>query len=210
MYFYNKNKNTISENQPLVEIGQSTSFILHEISKPIKRIEKNPNKEDIEQIISFYNLANVLSIKVNNLKLDDVHIINVVNSIILKYSDALSTFNIQIVQNATDRNIILKSNCKLLEILIDNLIKNAIENNIQNNSSDDIYINISENELCIQNTLFNSDIEIEDMLRPGFSTKNGNMGMGLMIISNICNNLNHKLEININKKEKKLSFKIIF
>ena len=71
----------------------------------------------------------------------------------------------------------------LAEILINNLVKNAVKHNIDNG---DIVITLSPSALIIENSGLPFVGNAETMLERFAKGKNGNIGIGLAIVKQIC------------------------
>ncbi|MBW8324406.1 MAG: HAMP domain-containing histidine kinase [Prolixibacteraceae bacterium] len=71
----------------------------------------------------------------------------------------------------------------LAEILVNNLIKNAVKHNIQNG---DILITLSASALIIENSGLPFAGNAETLLERFAKGKNGNIGIGLAIVNQIC------------------------
>lgn len=199
-YFYYKKNSTITSNQPLVELAQTTSFLMHEISKPINRI-KNTNdyhNEDVKSIIELYTLASALSKNTNNYDNQLINLEKLMNKVISKYQSYIDQFNIEI--NLSNLNHSFELPEKNFEIVIDNIIRNAIEN-YSSNSKYFINIKLDDQKIIFENPSIFKIFDNYD-LTPGISSKPGHMGMGLYIIKRLLNAMNYQFEIFYDKNSK--------
>jgi signal transduction histidine kinase len=78
---------------------------------------------------------------------------------------------------------ILSMDAGLAEILINNLIKNAVKHNIDNG---DIVVTLSARVLIVENSGLPFAGNAETMLARFAKGKNGNIGIGLAIVKQIC------------------------
>lgn len=211
LYYFKKNQNTLAFNQPLVEIGQSTSFIMHEFSKPINRLMNSDqiNQEDVRSIIDLYSLAKILSNqnKSNNLSIETIKIDDLIYKILNKYQSFILEKSIQIFFSPS--GIEIKTSFLLLEIVIDNLIRNAIENKTDDNTTYIIYIQCSNKNITITNTSSKNNFNSSQPIF-GNSTKIGHMGVGLYIVHKIINQLGYKFSIEFNKMQSTTNASIDF
>lgn len=102
-------------------------------------------------------------------------------------------------------------NCKvfmdagLAEILINNLIKNAVKHNIQNGF---INVKLNESELIIHNSGADFKGDTDTLLQRFGKGENGNIGIGLAIVKEICEL--YKFGLNYTVSEKTHQISVIF
>lgn len=207
-YFYKKKNDQYEKQIPLIEMGKSTSFLLHEISKPISRIKNAPTQEDIEQVVNIFTLANSINANQSLIIRTKIDFKKLIDEILNEYHEYIEHYHIII--NIPSKKVEINTNRELITIAIKNLIKNSIENNIQNKLETPIGIDYSETYFQISNSLIDESIQEEDILKPGHSSKNGNMGMGMVIVTGVLKNLNHRLKTEIDRKKMKIAFTIFF
>lgn len=189
---------TLSFNKPLVELGASTSFLLHEVSKPLSRLNaKEKNSNDLNSVIELVNMAKTLSSGDAISSELEINLKEIITEVLSKYSDELAYFKVQVL--LTNLNVKVKSNYKLLFIIIDNLIRNAIENFEENFVDYKIAIEYENNILLISNDINESNLNFKVEL--GNSSKKGHMGVGLFLVSKLASSLNIKFN-NVIKNRK--------
>jgi signal transduction histidine kinase len=90
----------------------------------------------------------------------------------------------------------------LAEILINNLLKNAVKHNIQNGF---INLKLTEKELIIDNSGADFKGDTDTLLQRFGKGENGNIGIGLAIVKEICELYNFSLDYSVSEKTHKIS-----
>lgn len=186
-----------------VNLGKTSTFLLHEISKPIKRITPDSASfhSDIEQIKETLTIAQALrnnDIKIKeptNFKLNDL-----VNAGLDQYRGYIEHLQIKI-KNEIPKEAEVYVDLKYFKLVLDNLIKNAIEATIEIEEKEQRLISIQyqDKTLSISNP-FMTTVPLSEIFDPIRTTKEGNMGVGLYISNFICQNLSWKLKMATHKK----------
>ncbi len=127
---------------------------------------------------------------------DTVHLKTIIEDSLTQFEEFIQLRNINLNSNLED--FVIQINPGLAQTLITNLIKNAVRHNIQ-----DGYINIElKNQLL---TIENSGIPLrrksKEMFHRFTKGQQGNLGIGLAIVYEICSFYNYSLEY-MNKENK--------
>lgn len=85
----------------------------------------------------------------------------------------------------------------LAEILVNNLVKNAVKHNIHNGM---IHIDLSQNSLLVENSGLPFEGDTQSLLERFAKGKNGNIGIGLAIIKQICDLYNFRISYIVSEK----------
>jgi signal transduction histidine kinase len=201
-YFVTLPKIILSESdKKFADYGKTSSFIMHEIAKPLNRMNSNPEnfKEELERLNEIYSIANSLRNKENHqVKLETVDIETAINEIIHKYQDFIDLYHIQISIKIDIHNILTDK--KLMHFALDNFIRNAIEANVDFKGYRFLDIVVAGNNISIKNPFIDSNFSKNNLFKPMSTTKKGHMGVGLYISKMITDNLSHKLNIDISKE----------
>jgi signal transduction histidine kinase len=190
----------IKNDQKFTDYGKTSSFLMHEMAKPLRKMNQNPEcfQEELNRLNEIYSIASSLRNKENpQLVLEEVNIDKFVNEIINKYESFIQTYNIKTSVHADVHNILTDK--KLIQFSLDNLLRNAIEANVDFEGDRFIEIKISENKILIRNPFFDTSFSENNLFKPMSSTKKGHMGVGLYISKMISDTLGHKLHINASK-----------
>jgi len=87
----------------------------------------------------------------------------------------------------------------LAEILVNNLIKNAVKHNIHKG---DIFITLTASALIVENSGLPLARNAETMLERFTKGENGNIGIGLAIVKQICELYNFRISYIVLEKAK--------
>ena len=133
-----------------------------------------------------------------------------VDSLLDKYREYTNYINVNI--DSFDNEFIVKSNKPILNIVIKNILKNALEEVAENDSKMN-YIKIGKaqgNKGIIFSNNIKKKVKVKQVQEAGYSTKSNisNRGIGLYICKNLIAKTGHKLNIESDKKEFRVS--IIF
>lgn len=85
----------------------------------------------------------------------------------------------------------------LAEILVNNLVKNAVKHNIHNGM---IHIDLSQDSLLVENSGLPFEGDTQSLLERFAKGKNGNIGIGLAIIKQICDLYNFRISYIVSEK----------
>ncbi len=213
VYYYitlPKLKITESEKK-LANYGKASSFIMHELAKPIDRMIHNPNNlsQEINVIKDILNLSNSINHSAEKLE-ERIIVNNLVNQHLEKYQEYISDYEIKINLHDHGQKIELLSEEKSLNFIIDNLIKNAIEEvkDFENINKRVIKISIERNSLTIENNIKNSSIINQVEIVAFKSAKDGHMGVGLFLSELLANRI--KCSLKISKISEKFVATLIF
>lgn len=208
-YFYFKKNRDIDINSKFAQIGMNTSYLVHELGKPIFRLKNNLQRsnEEIEKIIEVYTIINDLK-KGSADKQEEINLSNIVRKILDEYDYILRELKIDLV--CETETIKCHGNKASIEIIIKNLLTNALEAS-KNTSSPSLLITSSnEKTLHIENNFIpKSDIFNEDDYILN-STKTGNLGVGLVLTKQLCqlNSIELKIKPDIQKNKFKVQLTV--
>jgi signal transduction histidine kinase len=188
------------EEKIFAQHGKASSFLIHEISKPINRLSANPDKfeEEIKQIKDIFNITKILNQKsLVEEKKEQVSILSVYKEVISKYKKEISELNIKINEGIEDFEI--QSDRKCIFIILDNLIKNAIEELV---TKDDkiIEVIICPKKFSISNKVLVQIKEPQFIGLTVHTTKDGHMGVGLFISRILCERLSFSIDFDVSSK----------
>lgn len=179
--------------------------------------EKSHSETTQEQLHTIYqasiNLSRiqkslVLLSKIGNLEYNRPEPLNLKDYLleaIELYAEASELKQIKLSYQLND--VLLNMDAGLTSILFNNLIKNAVKHN---NPKGYIEIYLSTNSLIIRNSGSPSELETNQLMERFVKGKQGNMGIGLAIIKEICelhhfdlsyqiiDKINHQIEIKFN------------
>lgn len=190
----------MKEDYRFSKIGKATSFILHEISKPIMSLDKNENlsSSHIEDLKNKLEIARQLQNGIVENVNEKILVKDILNKIIEEKSHFLNFFEIKI-ETKVDSSVWF-ADPKLIYTVMSNIIVNAIEatSKVDQVESRIIKIELKESDLIISNP-FQSTIPEKDIFSPMKSTKPGNMGMGLYISKMLTDSQKFLLLAKVNK-----------
>lgn len=191
--------NKVASDLKFTSIGKSTSFIMHEISKPVDRLSHKNEKyfsKEIEEISEMLSIAqDIRSNKILNAKKEVCNLRDIVEERLNHYQSFLTYFNIKVINEIPDDYIVMAPH-KYINIIIDNLIKNAIEASKLVEPVDNRFLGLSiKNTYFTINNPFTVSIELTKMFEPNNSTKIGNMGVGLYLCKHFCEALDWDLRV---------------
>lgn len=189
------------EEKRFAQYGKASSFLIHEISKPISRLKMNPDKvdEEIKQIQDVFHISKMINQKTSlERSVEQVSILSVYEEVISKYKKEIAGLGIKInLVNILDFEV--KSDRRYIAIILDNLIKNAIEE-MMGKSHKTIEVQIHSNKFSISNKIL---VQVKDPQLIGLTvqtTKDGHMGVGLFISRILCEKLSFSIDFNISDK----------
>lgn len=112
------------------------------------------------------------------------------------FHEAIEIRGITVTENIDNCNLQLDAG--LAEILVNNLVKNAIKHNIQNGY---IVLHLEPSSLTIENSGLYYEEEPENLLTRFKTGTNGNMGIGLAIVKQICELYDYTISYKITKEK---------
>lgn len=112
-----------------------------------------------------------------------------------QYREVLELRQIRISTHLEDCH--LKMDVGLAEILVNNLLKNAVKHNLENGF---IQIELTQKQLTIENSGNPLSEAPEKMIERFSRGKSGNLGVGLAIVRQICEQNHFKLEYTLREK----------
>jgi signal transduction histidine kinase len=124
-----------------------------------------------------------------------VNIKEVVENTLFTYQEAFEIRNIRVETRL--KSFIINIDKGLAEILINNLVKNATKHNI---NAGYIKIDLNENSLTIQNSGQAFSGNPNDLFQRFNKGENGNTGIGLAIVKQICDIYHFGISYNITGK----------
>lgn len=186
----------IQENRRIRElnfadIGMKSSYLLHEISRPLNQIshlkDDNLKTDAITELRSLVDTLDGVA-KGRYLEKEDVDVRAVVDELKRAYADYLIDTDVQFSCSG-DCN--LSAHRGALTLILKNLFLNAIEEtSVLPQSHRRIEITISDKTIRISNPVLNpKKLKRHDFFTPGFTTKPGHQGMGLPLsaeVAKIC------------------------
>lgn len=192
-------------------IGKSTSFIIHELSKPVGRLNSENAKEipELQEIQEVLTIAQELSTNtvINSAK-QSCNINKIIEERLTNYQSFLNYYNIQ-VQNHVPSHFHAIAPPRYLNIILDNLIKNAIEASkiVEAQSDRFIKIEVINGDLVITNS-FQTTIDLSQIFEANSTSKVGNLGIGLYLCKNFCEVLDWNLKVQHQKMQNLKTFKV--
>lgn len=193
-YFYHKKNKDIYIQSKFAQIGMDTSYLVHEIGKPIFRMKnsENINKQDIQKIIEIYSIVDDIRKGESN-NISNVNLNSTIYEVLKDYDEYFHFIELQKVMPS--ESIYLRANNTAMEIITKNLILNAIEASSRTEKPI-IKIFLKKNELLIENNHCPTQEDFEENAALLNSQKIGNLGVGLFLTKKLCriNNLELNLE----------------
>lgn len=175
--------------------GKASSFILHEMQKPINRMhaEGGAMQIELDSLKRTLNIAKQLqSGSLETVKMSAVELDKLCSNTIEKYKEFLDYFQIQITYDLHSKT--LRSDEIMLGFIVDNLVRNAIEANKENQSDKRWITFSSQNNYFTITNPYTTMIDESDLFTPLKSSKEGNMGTGLHFCKTISEGLNHSIK----------------
>lgn len=187
----------IESEKQFAKLGKSSGFIMHEITKPILRMNQNPERfeEELVKINEIVMIARAIKNgDESNLVLEEVDLHNLVSDSLSTYKVFLDGFKIDIKFESQVQKI--KTDANLLKFVLDNLIKNSIEASVEYNGKRFVEIYFDSKIILVKNSYVANEYSSDDFFRPMMTTKKGHMGVGLYISKSIIENLGYSIKIN--------------
>lgn len=193
-------------------IGKSTTFLIHEISKPVGRLEGDKAKAipEILEIQEMIAIAHEIGAnEILNSKKSMCNVRAIIDERLNNYHLFLEYYKIHI-KNDIPKNFTIASPPKYLNIILDNVIKNAIEATklLPNENARVIIIKVIDNEFIIENP-FTTSIDPSRIFDASASTKIGNIGTGLYLCKSLCDVLKWDLNVFHQKNGNAKTFKLV-
>lgn len=185
----------LKEDLKFSNFGKASSFILHEMQKPLSRLQSLGSMNDeLESLRKTLSIAKQLqSGSLDKVKIAPIQIENLCRDNVNKYQEFLDYYKINVRYNLSSKSF--KSDRIMLDHMVDNLVRNAIEANKENSLENRwIDFSIDQNQLSISNPYTNM-ISESDLFTPLKSSKEGNMGTGLHFCKTISDGLNHTMKV---------------
>lgn len=200
------------------EFGENAS---HELQTHLAIIRANTEKLlnspdtslEVEELQKIYTASTKLSqvqkslsllSKINNQEYSNsvkVDFRNTVEQALDIFTEAITIRGINVDKQL--RACTLTMDAGLAEILVNNLVKNAVKHNIQNGT---IRIILSPSELMVENSGLPFIGNAETMLERFAKGRNGNIGIGLAIVKQICELYNFRISYTVSEQaEHKIS-----
>lgn len=186
----------LKEEYKFSKLGKATSFILHEISKPILNleVENESDKLKIEDLKHKLEIARQLQDGMISNSFDSVNINKLINELLEENKKFIDYYSLKPSYSSEDT--VWKGDSKLIKTILSNLIRNSIEAVILVKEHPRLNINLKDNCLKITNN-FHSTLSENELFQPMKSTKVGNMGMGLYISKSLADSQKLDLKIKI-------------
>ena len=181
------NNNNLNENQ--IESINAITKSVHRLTK----LNKN--------LITLSKVENQLFNTITS-----VNITNILKEQLEEFKELIQLMNMNVIFNV-ENDITINIDKTLADILITNLISNSIKHNISGGS---IEITTNENEITIANKGLSAIKNPEKIFDRFYkeSDNSGNVGLGLSIVKNICDN--NSISINYMFEDNKHIFKLSF
>lgn len=190
----------IESEKQFAKLGKSSGFIMHEITKPILRMNQNPERfeEELVKINEIVMIARAIrNGDESNLMLEEVGLHGLLNDSLATYKTFLDGFKIDVKLKNQEQKI--KTDANLIKFVLDNLIKNSIEASADYNGQRFIEIYFDSKIISVKNPYVRNEYSSEDFFCPMMTTKKGHMGLGLYISKSIADNLGYSIEISTYK-----------
>ncbi len=190
----------IESEKQFAKLGKSSGFIMHEITKPILRMNQNPERfeEELVKINEIITIARAIKNgDESNLALEEVNLSNLINDTLSAYKPFIDGFKIDVKLKAQVQ--VIKTDANLIKFVLDNLIKNSIEASADYQGERFVEISFDSEVIRVKNSYIENEHLAEDFFRPMMTTKAGHMGVGLYISKSIADNLGYAIEINTYK-----------
>lgn len=208
-YFYTHSKRIkyLSEELKFANLGKTSSFLIHEISKPIltdnSKSSGTDNSKNLKDLINITKYMMGGPIPPNEFK--KIHLHKIIQDIVtgLDSTNIISRLAIRINIDIPP-DVTIMTSPKGFEIIFANLFKNALEalapfyehSEFKNHLTINIQFDETTKALSISNPIFdgNNLKNVQNWKEISFTTKEGHQGVGLHIIYTLASKCN--IEIN--------------
>lgn len=185
----------LKEDMKFSNFGKASSFILHEMQKPMNRLNMTVHEnDDLNSLRKTLEIAKKLQQgSINEAKIETISLEKIAAEVMIKYNEFLDFYKIKITFDLAHSKF--KSDHELITLIFDNLIRNAIEAN-KENELENRWLTVSsrDNGFNIINP-FTKMIAETELFTPLKSSKIGNMGTGLHFCKTITEGLDHKIKV---------------
>ena len=185
----------LKEDMKFSNFGKASSFILHEMQKPMNRLNMNEhNNDDLNSLRKTLEIAKKLQQgSITDAKIESISLELIAEEVLSKYKDFLDFYEIKVSLDLLHSKY--KTDRELIILILDNLIRNAIEAN-KENAIDNRWLKITSTPqgFNVFNP-FTSMIAASDLFTPLKSSKIGNMGTGLHFCKTISEGLGHTIKV---------------
>lgn len=193
------NENASHELQThLAVIRSNTEKLIDNWSGDEEQLKELSRIYDASTKLNRFHKSLLLLSKISNEEYHHLTVFNLKHSVeqsIEHYREVMTLRNIRLRTRLNDCS--LQMDVGLAEILINNLIKNAVKHNVENGF---IEIELNENHLIIQNSGEALPEAPEKMLERFSRGTSGNLGVGLAIVKQICDQNRFGLEYTLRDK----------
>ena len=202
----------IKAEKSFSELGKSTSFLLHELARPIQKLQNHLELKDhnfLEELTDTLELAKILRNKdYHNITLDSFDIASLYRETMKDYTSYIQYFEIKF-QEDVPHSLYIRGNAKFTKLIVSNLIRNAIEalKELPNTEERIMSLVINPQHFCLTNTCLKK-VDCSKIFDAGYTTKKGNMGVGLYLTNNLCEKIGWKLAIKTPTNNKSATFSI--
>ncbi len=224
-YFYSHSKRIdfLIKEFRFSSLGKTSSFLIHEMSKPMLASSENESKQDLKELI---NLSRVMmGGSIPSSEYQEINIFDEVDKLIQRFIPASIQGDYPIkIKIDIDKNNTFFTSPKAFEIIISNLLKNAIESlapfvdTPKALDTDKFTISIgfdkSSDKSCQTLTITNFILDESNLKNYknwdeiNYTTKKSHHGVGLYIVKTLAEKTN--LKINKNLKDDLISFEISY
>lgn len=120
------------------------------------------------------------------------------------YTSYIQYFEIKF-QDDVPHSLYIRENAKFTKLIVSNLLRNAIEALKELPNTESLVIN--PQHFCLTNTCLKK-VDCSKIFDAGYTTKKGNMGVGLYLTNNLCEKIGWKLAIKTTTNNKSATFSI--
>lgn len=186
------------------ELQTYLAIIRHSHEKLFNSLENSEALQEVQKAhsatikLSQIQKSLLLLGKIRNQEFNQTHTIHlkkIIEESITHFEELIAFRNITTHLNLKDVTVPMDSG--LAQILITNLIKNAVRHNVQNGY---IKIELKNQLLTIENSGIPLKKNPQEMFQRFTKGQQGNLGIGLAIVSEICSFYNYRLDY-INQRE---------
>ena len=187
------------QEKKMAEYGKASSFILHEMAKPLSRLKQDSSNVEVEisKIQDVYQISRMINDMVaSDLPKSSVKVDEIFLEALRVYEEFIKHGGINIKMHI--KNVEQHTNAKYLALIFDNLLKNAIEE-VQNHTIKEIEIVLNDKCFLISNKIESKIIDSTFFGNPMNTSKEGHMGVGLFIGKTLAEKMSYRLDFKISR-----------
>lgn len=186
-----------NQEKKMASYGKASSFIMHEMAKPLTRLKQNPEniETELSHIQDVFKISRMINDNVHSdVEIEEVSLDTVIYDVLGNYQKYIDEFKIELKLNIISNKVL--SDKKYIYYIVDNLIKNAIEE-VKTHNEKIIEINFDKNDFIISNKIESTIINEKQLASPMKSSKDGHMGVGLFISKILAEKMSHQIEFKV-------------